>query len=1003
MIDFESLRASFRRYFIERYGYAYPSASFRGDGRWEYAVVYGTGKYNGCIHYELMSEPEGCFLDLHVEIPSSQVPEWESLNQAMIKRIRLYSHSSYYSQNYWRTRTPVTDEAELISDLDRMVSIVEPIFCHTVGFKGNDKKYDSPGKILSLVEVGRRTGLRIPPVQRGLVWKAVQAEVLWDSILRGFPIGTFSLKRTEEDGCYDLMDGQQRTNAISMAFDFDETPTKKVLARTHELLCCQRADVQWQEIAPAMKSVLWIDLLPGGRGAAGEKRKYHFKVTTAANPWGYGNGGDEKANDIFNASAKSSAFRLYCQRCGLDAVSTQKPLPYEFWPVKAGFPVPFNAVVEFCCSGDWCEKYRESTVEDFSRWCSDNPRIKEANWLNHNGIDRLSNDDLSLANRNWKDIVARISERLWGEGKYCVVGILANNVSEDDVGLFFERMNKSGTVPDDEEIQYSLLKDKLKGAAGVGRAVWDQLDRHASNLGISGARLLNIVLRYLLARKNNELQGRAIATNVVLSMAETLKAFVSDEKCGLFELIRKANLLYGRHGVSVRWMLSEVAKESDGVALTYLLNILQESNCTWEGTVPGLFSYLIWFSNDLENTIRLMWLSKNDLVSAIYKSIRSGYLEYPVEPSEIDDMLSSFKCGDMESCLKELNARWNDPLLKGRIKKVWYGFVEGEGFGKSLLMFASRKYLDIAFPGYEPGQPQWFEQNTPWDYDHLLPQSWLNEESCGDDYAFYKDMVWSVGNSAPIPFQINRSRGNRALWDNYPYPTGSKGVPRGLLHLEKIDFDCFKENEKEDVSQWFADCHKQRILSLFENLLGRFRDVYLDWYDTLRIEEFLKVEDCLAYKNDSRRNVMMKLSGYLAGIGGRAYFVSGMKEIPLDNVPSWRWATPWVSFGVPIVYGSEEIALAAVSAWGGDSRKWEYGIRKGPSLDSANAEYGEKLHPHVEDGKGWCPNPVWWYFYRTKNLNPNDIEGTANILASYIKKYNEWAGKMNKVNPPEGV
>lgn len=486
-------------------------------------------------------------------------------------------------------------------------------------------------------------------------------------------------------------------------------------------------------------------------------------------------------------------------------------------------------------------------------------------------------------------------------------------------------------------------------------------------------------------------------------MANTLKVFVSDKKYGLFELIKKANLLYGNYGVSVRWLLSEVAKEFDGVAFTYLLHILKEPNYARKGTVPGLFSYLIWFSNDLENTIRLMWSSKNDLVSGIYKSIRSGYLEYPVEPSEINDMLSSFTCGDMESCLEKFKARWNDPLLKDRIKKVWYGFAKEEGFGKSLLMFASRKYLDITFPGYGPGQPQWFEQNTPWDYDHLLPQSWLNEELCGDDYALYRDMVWSVGNSAPIPFQINRSRGNQALWANYPYPTGSNGVSRELLYLGKIDFDCFKENEKEDVSRWFDDCHKQRILNLFKNLLVRFSDMYSDWYGELKIKEFLKVEDCQAYKNDFRRNVMMKLSELLAGNGGRAYFVSGTKEILLENVPSWRWATKWVSFGVPIVYGSEEIALAAVAACGGDIGKWEYGIRKGPSLDSANAKYGEKLRSHVEDRKGWCPNPVWWYFYRTQNLNTNDVEETANRLASYIKKYNELAGKMNKVNAPEGV
>ena len=33
----------------------------------------------------------------------------------------------------------------------------------------------------------------IPALQRGLVWAPHQVELLWDSILRGFPIGAFAL------------------------------------------------------------------------------------------------------------------------------------------------------------------------------------------------------------------------------------------------------------------------------------------------------------------------------------------------------------------------------------------------------------------------------------------------------------------------------------------------------------------------------------------------------------------------------------------------------------------------------------------------------------------------------------------------------------------------------------------------------------------------------------------------------------------------------------------
>src|ERR1700677_1494004 len=72
--------------------------------------------------------------------------------------------------------------------------------------------------------------IQLPPIQRNAVWNVAQIERLWDSVLRGFPIGSFLLARrkkgdtardidskrqnkSENDG-YFLLDGQQRTRAL---------------------------------------------------------------------------------------------------------------------------------------------------------------------------------------------------------------------------------------------------------------------------------------------------------------------------------------------------------------------------------------------------------------------------------------------------------------------------------------------------------------------------------------------------------------------------------------------------------------------------------------------------------------------------------------------------------------------------------------------------------------------------------------------------------------------
>ena len=82
--------------------------------------------------------------------------------------------------------------------------------------------------------------LRIPNIQRGLVWKPIQVELLWDSILRGFPIGSMLVLHHEDSFVPDeILDGQQRANAIINGFDIEGL--------------CESAQIK-------TKSILWYDL-----------------------------------------------------------------------------------------------------------------------------------------------------------------------------------------------------------------------------------------------------------------------------------------------------------------------------------------------------------------------------------------------------------------------------------------------------------------------------------------------------------------------------------------------------------------------------------------------------------------------------------------------------------------------------------------------------------------------------------------------------------------------
>ncbi|PRQ06214.1 DUF262 domain-containing protein [Enhygromyxa salina] len=102
------------------------------------------------------------------------------------------------------------------------------------------------GDILAQAQAGR---LRVPSFQTGLRWKVKQVEELFDSILRGFPIGglllwqreaaaeqlAFGPLRVDAPACADarfIVDGQQRVTALVGALLHPDEPP---LAGTHAL------------------------------------------------------------------------------------------------------------------------------------------------------------------------------------------------------------------------------------------------------------------------------------------------------------------------------------------------------------------------------------------------------------------------------------------------------------------------------------------------------------------------------------------------------------------------------------------------------------------------------------------------------------------------------------------------------------------------------------------------------------------------------------------------
>lgn len=194
----------------------------------------------------------------------------------------------------------------------------------------------------------------LPSLQRGAVWQPNQVELLWDSILRGFPIGSLvvspiiksqatgpgkhapeSKNKLWDDDAYThhLLDGQQRANAIALGFLDPFSQAGEEEAYT--------------------KNILWIDLDPTGvtdgqhlgyvQGFKNSTRSHLLRVTTLAHPWGF-KVSDEREPQTLEHKLAKAALNAFKSNPDSDHGNTSKkssrPAPALGWPVDANIPIP---------------------------------------------------------------------------------------------------------------------------------------------------------------------------------------------------------------------------------------------------------------------------------------------------------------------------------------------------------------------------------------------------------------------------------------------------------------------------------------------------------------------------------------------------------------------------------------------------------------------------------------------------------------------------------------
>lgn len=634
--------------------------------------------------------------------------------------------------------------------------------------------------------------VKIPALQRGLVWKPRQVEMLWDSLLRGFPIGNFILLdvpvQDKKDGQYYLLDGQQRYNAISLG----------------------------HMTVPDPKAILWVDIKPEKKKSS--TRTFLVKVTTDAHPWGFHN--DDECSTL-NTCERRSALKEFGFNRG--NIYNNSFSLFQTWPYKALKPVPLYCFLRATiCSAeefyvDVVNTFKESPFSYKDKMCFDDEDRHYIKTYLYNAFKNLKSYHLNCIHLP-NEVIEKETDEL--------------DVGQTTLEVLFTRLNTGGTRISQDDLNYSAIK-------AYWPAIKDENDQLAEKY-MNPSKLVMLAFRLVLTKNTDDDLKSELSIKQIRSLSkdpkqrELIMNLYSNNK--LQDILSLIDDWLGVSGNSPdrtpAILRTSIAHRSSDV---YLLLMYFAKN-TLEGTItlsPDLIKALAltlhWFyANDKHKAVKEIFhccmQAGNSVQTNIMKGISSAQHNCGIlpiySPSEMKKFFSI-----------ECSSRWkiwsNDygPWQHFFNRVFWYGTEEA----KEMLLYAERLYINTHFSNYNPArQDLWEDYNRPWDFDHITPQDWINGKR--HKYRdFDKQWLNSIGNIAAISYEVNRSKGNREDYKEYQE---NKDTLLYNSDSEKIS-DAITGNREQ--SEAFAKITFKRACAIYSvtyNIIGcLFKDLVLS--DTL--------------------------------------------------------------------------------------------------------------------------------------------------------------------------
>lgn len=669
----------------------------------------------------------------------------------------------------------------------------------------------------------------LPAMQRGAVWKPRQVEMLWDSIVRGFPVGAFLLSPFDkkrgvqvakfEQGAvptpnYHLLDGQQRANAITLGF---LNPWGTAVA----------SDAQ-ESVNKLVSAVLWVDL-----GAPDEKSdaEYVFRVVTRSHPWGYRRANpDETLTVKVIRQALDEGFRKASPDYK-DTPPHEIPLTHV-WPQDALAPIPLVFLIEALAQAAGETRLESATTGVLQR-------LKRLPfWSSNNGIwkDVRVRLETALLDTNadlhprWIGLVERLSDTTTLAANYGIPVLILPQTARPDTGLsvdplesLFIRVNQAGTRLEGEELIYSILKSNWVEAPHF-------IERLSARL-THPQRLVVLASRLVLARMPGADTSRPPAAPDVAQFRRLvqvkdenrdnfrarLEEFVKGPARAVFEdaraILTDASLAGGDYALPPV-LAFEIAHKTPDLAFLLLAWVMRMHEV---GAVPrqisarqrrqilGFMTALSWFAPDPAKAVSAIWKT---LISATPEEL-PGFFARPVFEKALrlgkDDRLIACPLPTPDVLDKIIV----DRVIKPR-HADYAGFSDPDSsFWKNWSWY---EWLQRSHPKV---LSEWFSQHV----DPTWGERDENEEGESLDWVGKRDEAWR--------------HFSNALWEKRSLLLF---VQRGWLNRWFPDYDPTVPDQVEDKNRpWdFDHIHPQRYLvNESGSNLRKIPQIVWDWHGSI--------------------------------------------------------------------------------------------------------------------------------------------------------------------------